>query len=143
MVKKIVKGIAVAGIVFNKNKVLIIQRSENDDVFPGLWELPSGKRENFEKSEDALVREVKEETNLDVIKIDPIHVFEFKVDKEEEIRDVTQISFLVELIGKPIVKLSEEHQNFVWVIEDQLSDYNVSKESKKAISKAFEYMKRV
>lgn len=70
----------------------------------------------------------------------PIDVFEFKVEKEDEIRDATQISFLCKPVGKPNVKLSSEHQNFAWVSEKELDDYNLSKETKGVISKAFKLL---
>jgi hypothetical protein len=45
LVKKVVEKIAVGGIVIHEGKVLIIQRAADDDYMPGLWEIPSGKRE--------------------------------------------------------------------------------------------------
>ena len=136
-----IQKIIIAGIVTHKGKILIIQRSPDEDVFHNLWEIPSGKREPFEKSKDALIRELEEETGLKVKPIAPVDVFEFKVEKENETRDATQISFLCELIGKPKVQLSSEHQDFAWVTEGQLDDYNLSKETRGAISKAFKPLK--
>lgn len=140
--KKIVQKIVVAGIIAHEGKILIIQRSADDDVFPNLWEIPSGKREPFETSHNALVRETKEEVGIDVEPIMPVDVFEFKIEKEDEIRDATQISFLCRPIGEPKVKLSDEHQNFVWIDEKELDSYfNLSDETRKAIEKAFELLK--
>jgi len=139
--KPIVQKIIVAAVIEHQGKILIIQRSAAEDVFPNLWEIPSGKRELFEKSQDALVREVKEETNIKVKPIMPVDVFEFKVEKENEIRDATQISFLCKPIGKPKIKLSNEHQNFAWVTKKELANYNLSKETKEVISRAFEILK--
>src|SRR5687768_14110960 len=89
--KQIVQKVVVGGVVIKDNKILIIQRSADEDNYPNLWELPSGKREDFESSEVAVVREVKEETGLTVKVVKPISVFEFKNEKPNEIRDVTQI----------------------------------------------------
>jgi len=138
--KQIVQKIIVAGIVIDNGKALIIQRS-GKDAFPDLWELPSGKRDDFEKSKDALKREVKEETGLNIEPLVPVHVFEFRVEKEKEIRDSTQISFLVKPVGKGQVKLSKEHQNFAWVSKDGLNKYNLSTDTKNAIIKGFKYLR--
>lgn len=139
--KLIVQKIILAGIVAYRGKILVIQRSADEDVFPNLWEIPSGKREPFEKSQDSLVREVKEETGIEVKPIVPVDVFEFKVEKEDEIRDATQISFLCKPVGEPKIKLSNEHQNFAWIKEDELGKYDLSKESKDVILKAFTLLK--
>ncbi len=140
--KTVIQKIVVAGLVAHQGKILIIQRSSDDDVFPNLWELPSGKREFFERSEDAAVREVKEETGIDVKTVMPVSVFEFKVEKPNEIRDATQISFLVKPIGKPKVKLSNEHQSFTWITENELNTFNLSSETRDTISKAFKLLKQ-
>src|SRR3990167_8311886 len=121
--KTVIQKIIVAGIIISGGKVLIIQRSSDEEVFPNIWEIPSGKREFFEKSQDAIVREVKEETGIDIEVLIPVGVFEFKVEKENETRDSTQISFLCKPIGSVEVKLSEEHQNFAWVKENEIGKY--------------------
>lgn len=141
--KKVVQKIILAGIVVYQEKILIIQRSSGDEAYPGLWELPSGKRDFLEPSQKALVREVKEETGIDVKTVMPVSVFEFKVEKPNEIRDATQISFLVKPIGKPKVKLSNEHQNFAWIDEKELDKYELSKETKEVIRKALEIYKKI
>src|SRR3989338_921087 len=135
--KKIVQKIILAGIVTYQGKILIIQRSADEDVFPNLWELPSGKREPLETSKDAVIREVKEETEIDVELVMLVDVFEFKVEKENEIRDATQISFLCKPIGEPKVKLSKEHQNFAWVTKNELDQYELSKKTREIIFKTF------
>jgi 8-oxo-dGTP diphosphatase len=135
--KNIVQKVAVGALILKDNKILILQRAA-DDSLPGLWELPSGKKEQLENAEDALVRESKEEAGLNVNVIKPVAVFNYKMEKESEIRDVTQINFLCTPTNDSDVQLSIEHQNFAWVNPDQLNNYNLSKETKEAILKAFE-----
>lgn len=135
--KPIIQKIVVGGAVIKDNKILIIQRSADEEAFPNLWEFPSGKRENFEPSEDAVTREVKEETNLDVKVLKPISTFEYKVEKENEIRDATQINFLVEYISGD-VKISNEHQAFKWISKNEMNKYNLTDSTKKVIEKALD-----
>jgi len=136
-VKKIVEKIAVAGIIMQDGKVLIIQRGEDENYLPGLWEIPSGKREPSEKTIDGCKREVEEETGLKVEVGDPIGIFKYRVEKPKEIRDVTQINFLVKPVGDVKIKLCSEHQKFAWIREDEIDKYNISKETKEIIRKAF------
>ena len=130
--QKIIAGVAIV----NGSKILIIQRSADEDIFPNLWEFPSGKKEPMEKIEEAARREAKEETGLDIEVKKPITVFNFGWEKENEIRDATEIVFLATLKGKPEVKLSSEHQNFAWVDANGIENYEASKEIKEAAREA-------
>lgn len=70
--------IVVSCVILNKEKkVLLGKRSVKEDVFPGLWGIPGGKVEIYEKGnntiEDTLIRETKEEMG---IKIKPLHYLE-------------------------------------------------------------------
>ncbi len=53
------------GIVIKAGRVLVTRR-KLDGLLGGLWEFPGGKRKNKESAEDACIREIKEETGLDV-----------------------------------------------------------------------------
>lgn len=52
----------VAGILFNENKVLV-HRLLNDDFYA----FPGGRVEMFENTENTIIREMKEELDIDVI----------------------------------------------------------------------------
>ncbi len=56
---------ASAIIVNDKKQILLQQRVDNDK-----WGLPGGCQELGERFEDVVIREVKEETNLDVKEVD-------------------------------------------------------------------------
>jgi len=67
--------VGIGAVIVKDNKVLLIKRA--GEPGRGLWSIPGGLVELGEKIKDAVRREVKEETGLDV-----------KVDK---IADVTEI----------------------------------------------------
>lgn len=135
MSKTIIQKIVVATVVLHRNKVLLLQRSKTEEILPGLWELPSGKRKNLESFIQTIKREVKEETGLRVGVIDPISTFEYIIEKSEMIKDTTQINYLVKVKGPSKVKISKEHQKFAWVKKKDLFRYKITKEIKKVISK--------
>jgi mutator protein MutT len=54
-----------AAIIFKKQQVLISQRDEHSHL-SGYWEFPGGKREELETFEDCLLREIREELDVDV-----------------------------------------------------------------------------
>ncbi len=137
--KKVIQKIVLGGVIFNKEgKILILQRSSKEEIFPNMWELPSGKKEPLENSEKCLLREIKEETELDVKIIMPFFVFDYRIQKEGELRDTTQINFLVKVINAANVKLSKEHQKFAWISKKEIEQYKLSAKTKKVILKAFE-----
>jgi len=54
-----------AAIIFKHQEILISQRDEGSHL-SGYWEFPGGKRENDETLEDCLLREVREELNVEI-----------------------------------------------------------------------------
>lgn len=127
-------------MVIKDNKILIVQRNMKEDIFPGLWELPSGKKEDLETAEASLIREVKEETGLDIIPIIPFNVFNYQIEKIDVIKDSTQINYLVKPVNdqdKLNVILSDEHQDYKWVGIDEIDVYNLSNSTKLVLKKAF------
>ena len=58
---------SVGGIIFHKNKYLLQLRDNKKNIyFPGFWGLFGGLLNKKEKFIKAIVREIKEETNLKV-----------------------------------------------------------------------------
>lgn len=55
--------ITVDGVLFKDNSILLIQRK--NPPFQGMWALPGGFVEYGETTENAVIREVNEETGLD------------------------------------------------------------------------------
>ena len=56
----------VVGLI-RRDQKLLIQRRPEDGLLGGLWEFPGGKIEAGETGEAALLREIKEETELEVV----------------------------------------------------------------------------
>ncbi len=74
----------------------------------------------------------------------PFFVFDYQIKKPEEIRDSTQINFLATLINNnKKIKLSSEHQNFAWIHENEVNQYELSKATKQVIQKAFELIHKL
>jgi len=53
------------GVVYKNGKTLITKRKEKG-LLGGLWEFPGGKIKNGETAQQACIREIKEEVNLEV-----------------------------------------------------------------------------
>ena len=103
----------VGALIFNDaGEVLMIHTHKWSD----LWGIPGGKIKWSEPSEDALRREIKEETDLDVTDIefvlvqDCIHSKEFYCDAH-----FILLNYTCRCAGEARVKLNEEAQEFRWV----------------------------
>lgn len=84
-------------------KILTVQNER-------FWSLPGGKREHGEMLIDAAVREVKEETGLDV-EIGPVIHIREKVIGEEH---ATFITFRGEILGGALGTTDAEIQRIEW-----------------------------
>ena len=119
--------VLVGGLIKKDGKYLMLKRHHKDDVYPGKWEFPSGGIDFGEEVEDALIREVREETGLDIseMKRRIIGVTKYIIEKEDFIRDSFQINYLIEHIEIEDIKLSDEHEEFDWVEagDKRIDDY--------------------
>ena len=119
-------GLTVRGVVRKEDKILILRRHPKSRNNPHKWELPGGKVDPGEFFDVALVREFKEETDLDV-KIDSL--FEVVQDEfisrrtNQPISTVQLMMNLETLSGE--VEISSEHDDFKWASIDELKElYN-------------------
>ncbi len=117
------------------DKVLTLKRA-SDDFMGGLYELPSGKVEMNEDLIAALIREVKEETHLDVVEVaDYLSYFDYR---SQSGRLTRQLNFLVCCVNPTAVQLNDkEHEGYSWVGRQELGRYNISAETKKVIETFF------
>lgn len=140
MNKIISHKIVVGAIIINRNKALIVQRSQDEDVGPGLWEIPGGKVESSETLEDALIREVQEETALDIVPLKVSGDFNYQVVRDARIRQTKQINFLAKAKNIDKLKLSSEHQDYKWIKVEEIDNFDISHKTKMAIRQAFDQL---
>ena len=58
------KVLAASGIILKDKKILLIKRSNYTQIYPEYWACPGGRAEAGETAEQNVIREVKEEVNL-------------------------------------------------------------------------------
>lgn len=111
----IIKNVVGAIIVSENNEVLIMSRKE-DDFMGGIDELPSGNMESGETIYESLIREVKEETNLDIEKVTSyINSFDYVSGSGKKAR---QFNFAVTVKSTDTIKLTE-HDSYKWLSIDE------------------------
>lgn len=94
-------------VVLDGDKVLIIQQNE------GHWGFPKGHVEEGETEVQTAVREIKEETNIDVKVDDKYRYVEVYSPKENVEKEV--VFFVASKVGGNVVAQEEEVQNIEWL----------------------------
>ena len=124
-------GLTMRGIIKNDdNEILVLKRHPKSRTDPDTWELPGGKVEAGEFFDDALVREIKEETNLDCkvgdLAIAIQHDYSYK-------RTVQMIMYLDNIEGE--IKISDEHTDWMWASVDKIKTLKLSSCLEKVLEK--------
>jgi 8-oxo-dGTP diphosphatase len=58
--------VGIHGVIASRGRMLVLKRAQRMSYKPGSWDLPGGHLALGEGFEDCLLREIKEETALDV-----------------------------------------------------------------------------
>lgn len=119
--------LVVSALIEDDGKVLMIKRKKNKS-FPGFWGIPTGKVKLGERLEDAISREVKEETNLRIEVLKPYHLTqEFHDDHHHII-----IAFRGKIIGGNL-KAGSDVEEARWFSKDELSRLKLQPTAKKQL----------
>ena len=128
------------GIIFCDRQVLLVKHKKL-----GIWMHPAGHVEASETFDEALTREIKEETGLIVTIISAVEsgVFEknmaipFSIhQREAEII----LDYICTTNEKSITLQEEELEEHMWISEEQLSSVEMPKPVRNLIKKAFEIL---
>ena len=124
-------GLTMRGIIKNGNdEILVLKRHPKSKTDPCMWELPGGKVERGEHFSDALVREIAEETSLDV------KVGDFCEAVQNDYmhkRTVQVMMYLEDISGE--VKISDEHTDWMWADLEKLKNMELSSSLEKVLKK--------
>ena len=131
MDKKRTYGLTMRGILKNENdEILILKRHPQSRTDPEMWELPGGKVEAGEFFDDALVREIKEETALDA----EVGDFAEAVQNDYSHKRTVQLIMYLDNV-KGDVKISDEHTDWMWADLDKIKTLEISTSLKKVLEK--------
>lgn len=124
-------GLTMRGVVKNsEGKILVLRRHPKSKTNPHKWELPGGKIEKGEFFDEAYIREIKEETSLDVKVGDFCEAVQ---DDYPHKRTVQLIMYAEDVEGE--VKISDEHDDWMWVDIDEIKSLDITSSLEKIIEK--------
>ena len=112
----------VCGILIWNDKVLIGKRKLTNQHQPGKWEFPGGKMEEGETIDETIIREFKEELDIEIY---PFH--EFRTISNETIE---MIPMTVRLVGGKAKLL--EHDEIRFVNKSEFSEIELTPLSREA-----------
>jgi len=123
---------AVVGpIIYNdQGEILLIKNPK----FLDFWTIPGGHVELDEPAEEALKREIREETGLEIKNIEPIGFSEGINPKFfHKPKHFIYLNYLAELAGGEIKK-SDEMSDYLWVAPENISELKISESVKPLIA---------
>jgi ADP-ribose pyrophosphatase YjhB (NUDIX family) len=103
-------------IIIKDKKLLLVTTS--DESF--YW-TPGGKIEEGESSEEALIRELKEELKIEVASTSPYFTYSSVIEEDNKPRKVD--CFFVEYTGE--LTCSSEISSMIWVSKDDISNNKI------------------
>ena len=105
----------------------------------GSWEFPGGKMERSERARESLLREVREETGLDVTVAGPVHTV-MRKRKKKRGKFTVYYRCTVEAPDAdgdaPAVTLSDEHSEAAWVSPAEARDRLTKRRRREALARA-------
>jgi phosphoglycolate phosphatase len=121
----------VGALIFNEAGEVLMIRTHK---WSNLWGIPGGKIKSGEPSEDALRREIKEETDLEIDDVqfvlvqDCIHSKEFYRDAH-----FILLNYTCRCVGEPRVRLNEEAREFRWLTIDAAFKLEINQPTRKLL----------
>lgn len=139
------KDLVVTGFVFAKGKVLLIHHSKLD-----LWLPIGGHIEKNETFDEAMKREIKEETNLDIEFLN-----KSEIPEDGNVKETLAIPFYVNVhsvgdhdhcslfyvcraLNPNKLKINKELNDFKWFSKKELNQDHIPKDVQNQAKKAFE-----
>lgn len=119
-----------AAIIVKDNKVFATQRGYGE--FKDGWEFPGGKLEPGESAREALVREIREELDVDIKVGKLLETVEYDYPEFH----LTMHCFICELLSEEIVL--KEHEDARWLKEEELDTVDWLPADVGVIGKIFE-----
>ena len=125
-------GVGCGAVIINtKNEILLVKRASTSRTEPETWSRPGGEVEFFEKIEDAVIREVKEETNIDIEIIDLLEISQVITKKNHWIA----FGYLAKPVSNNLVNTEpNKHDAIKWFPLDKLPK-TLNKYTKDSIEK--------
>jgi 8-oxo-dGTP diphosphatase len=134
--------LGVGALIFRDDRILLAERAR--EPLKGFWSIPGGVVEVGETLEEAVRREVREETNLEIVVVDVIEIFE-RIMRDGEGRPeyhYVLIDYLC-LAKAGEAQAADDVARTAWVRRGELQDYRITEGTPRVIQKGFDAAARI
>jgi ADP-ribose pyrophosphatase len=128
--------VGVGAVAVRDGKMLVVKRAFEPGA--GKWSIPGGLVETGEKLSDACIREMAEETGIEIQILELINVFDM-IDRDESGK-VRYHYVLVDFLAKPTGGTetpSEEVTEMKWVTYQEARQLDLTKTARRALEELF------
>jgi 8-oxo-dGTP diphosphatase len=110
-------------VLDEEDRCLLLKRSADSKANAGKWDFPGGKLNPGETLHEALVREVREETglNVEVVRVAGA------AESESPLRRIAYLVMEARADGNS-VRISEEHDDYRWVWRSELPQVDLCRQ---------------
>jgi len=128
--------VGVGALIFKGDSILLVERGKQP--LKGYWSIPGGLLEVGEQLAEAVVREVREETGLEVKPVSVVEIFEriLRDTKGTAEYHYVLIDYLCKVTGGEL-KASDDAANVEWVRRKDLGARKVTEGTLDVIERAF------
>ena len=128
--------LGVGALIFHRNKILLVERGK--EPLKGYWSLPGGALETGETLEQGVIREVREETGLEVKPLRVLEIFERIMRDPQGAPEYhyVLIDYVCRVTGGSL-RAADDASRAAWVAQDRLSAYRITAGTLTVIEKGF------
>jgi len=130
--KELLVRTAVRALITNEEGRILILKRSNSDFCNGWWNLPGGKIDFGQTSEDAIIREIQEETQLECVSSEFLFYMDNLPTSEYNTHFLT-LFFKCQCDGEVI--LNSESAEYHWLKPVELESFRLAFEHDSAIRK--------
>jgi 8-oxo-dGTP diphosphatase len=130
--------LGVGALIFRRDSILLVERGR--EPLKGYWSLPGGLVETGELLEDAIAREVREETALRVKALGVFEIFE-RIMRDASGRaeyHYVLVDYLCKLVSKGEPSAGDDVSAVRWVKRRAMADFELTEGTREVIEKAFD-----
>jgi mutator protein MutT len=116
--------VGVGGVVVNGGRALIVKRAH--EPRKGEWSIPGGRVELGETLAEAVTRELREETGLEVEVGELLEVFDRIHRRDGRVR---YHFVIVDYVCRPVggtLQAGDDAEDVAWVSDDEIAGYGVN-----------------
>src|SRR5580700_2185563 len=128
--------LGVGALIFDEDKILLVERGK--EPLKGYWSLPGGVLETGETLHEGVVREVREETGLEVEPLKMLEIFERIIRDSQGAAEYhyVLIDYICRVTGGSL-RAADDASRAAWVPRRQLPAYRITTGTLPVIEKGF------